>query len=77
MKCGRRPVIHRLVPCPAASFIEHNVARHAHTPCRRGEHAVGLSPFCVANEDPRRAAIIELANMVQFLDEGEAAEEHT
>ena len=57
------------------SFIEHDVARHAHMSCRRVEHAVGLSPLCVADEDLRRAALVELADVVQLLDEGEAAED--
>ena len=72
---GRRPVVHRLVPCPVASFIEHDVARHAHVLCRRVKHAVGLSPLCVADEDPWRAAIVKLAYVVPLLDEGEAAED--
>ena len=70
---GHRPIIHRLVPSPAVAFIEHDVACHLHTPRHRVEHAVGLSPLCIADEDPRRAAIIEFANVVQLLDEGEVA----
>jgi hypothetical protein len=39
------------------------------------QHAVGLGPLCVADEDPRRAAVVELADVVQLLDKGEAAED--
>jgi hypothetical protein len=46
-----------------------------HAPCHRVEHAVGLSPFCIADEDPRRAAIVELDDVVQLLNEGELAED--
>ena len=72
---GRRPVVHRPVLCPATSFIEHDIARHAHAPCRRVEHVVGLSPLYIADKDPRRAVIMELADVVQLLDEGEVAED--
>jgi hypothetical protein len=47
-----------------ASFIEHDVACHVHAVCHWVEHEVGLSPLCVADEDPRRAAIVEHVDMV-------------
>ena len=75
MKCGRRPIIYCLVPCPAVSFIEHDVACHVHAPCRQVEHAICLSPLYVADEDPRRATIVKLADVVQLLDEGEVAKD--
>jgi hypothetical protein len=36
---------------------------------------MGLSPLSVADEDSRRAAIVELADVVQLLDQSEAAED--
>jgi hypothetical protein len=46
-------------------FIEHNVM------C----HAVGLSPLCIADEDSKQTMVIELADVVQLLDKGEATED--
>ena len=57
------------------SHVLHRTQHHAHALCRWVEHAVGLSPLCVADEDPQRAVIVELPNVVQLLDEGKAAED--
>jgi hypothetical protein len=54
-----RAVIHRLVPSPASPFVEHDVPRDADALCRRVEDAVGLDALRVADENPRRAPVVE------------------
>jgi hypothetical protein len=48
----RRAVIHRFVPYPSSPFIEHYVARRAHTLCPWVKNAVGLRALHVADEHP-------------------------
>jgi hypothetical protein len=45
------------------------------TRCHWVEDAVGLDALCVANEDPWRAPVIELADLVELLDERQAAKD--
>ena len=68
-------VVHRLVPGPASPFVEHDVPGDVDALCCRVEDAVGLDAFRVADEDPWRAPVVELANMVELLGEGETAED--
>jgi hypothetical protein len=70
-----RVVVHHLVPSPASPFVEHDIPRDEDALCRRVENAVGLDALCVADEDPRHAPVIELADMVELLGEGETAED--
>jgi hypothetical protein len=49
--------------------------RDAHVPCRRVKDAVGLGPLRVADEDPWHAPVIELVDVVELLDEGQAVED--
>jgi hypothetical protein len=70
-----RAIIHHLAPRPASPLGKHDVTRDAHTPCRRVEDAVGLGALRVADEDPWRALVVELADVVELLDEGQAAED--
>ena len=70
-----RAVVHRLVPRPSSPFVEHYVARRAHTLCSWVKDAVGLRALRVANEHPRGAPIVELADVAKLLGEREAAED--
>ena len=70
-----RAVVHRLVPRPSSPFVEHNVARRAHTLCLRVEDAVGLRALQAANVHPRGASVVEFADVAKFLGEREAAED--
>ena len=70
-----RAVVHRLVPGPASPFIKHDVPGDADTLCCRVEDAVGLDAQRVADEDPWRALVVELADVVELLGEGETAED--
>jgi hypothetical protein len=70
-----RAVIHHLAPRPASPLVEHDVTHDAHAPCRRVEDAVGLGTLRVADENPWRAPVVELADVVELLDEGQAAED--
>jgi hypothetical protein len=70
-----RAIIHRLVPSLPSSFVEHDVLGDANALCHRVEDAVGLDALRVADEDPWRAPIVELANVVELLGEGETAKD--
>ena len=70
-----RAVVHRLVPGPASPFVEHDVPGDADALCRRVGDAVGLDALRVADEDPWRASVVELADVVELLGEREAAED--
>jgi hypothetical protein len=70
-----RVVFRRLVPCPSSPFVELYVARRGHTLCHRVENAVGLRALHVADEHPRSAPIVELADVAKLLGEREAAED--
>jgi len=45
------------------------------THCHWVEDAIGLDALRVADEDPWRAPVIELADVVELLDERQAAED--
>jgi len=70
-----RAVVHRLVPGPASPFVEHDVPGDADALCCRVEDEVGLDALRVADEDPWRAPVVELADVVELLGEGERAED--
>jgi hypothetical protein len=70
-----RAIIHHLVLSPASPFVEHDVLGVADTMCRRVKDVVGLDALHVADEDPLRAPIIELADVVELLGEGKTAED--
>lgn len=73
--CATADLSSTACPMPSLAFIEYDVMRYPHTLCHRVEHMIGLSPLSVADEDSRRATIVELADVVQLLDEGEVAED--
>ena len=56
-------------------FVEHDVPGDANALCRKVKDAIGLDALCVADEDPQRALVVELADMVELLGEHEAAED--
>jgi hypothetical protein len=68
-------VVHRFVPCPSSPFVEHYVARRAHTLCPWVKNAVGLRVLCVADEHPWSAPVVKLADMAKLLTECEAIED--
>jgi hypothetical protein len=70
-----RAVFHCLVPCPSSPFVEYYIARRAYTLCHRVENVVGLQALRVADEHPRSAPVVELANVATLLGEHEAAED--
>jgi hypothetical protein len=70
-----RAVVHRLVPSPASPFIEHDVPRDANALCHRVKDAIGLDALRVADEDSRRALVVELADMVELLGKGKTVED--
>ena len=70
-----RAVVHHLVLGPASPFVEHDVPGDADALCCRVEDAVGLDAIRVANEDSRRAPVVELADVVELLGEREAAKD--
>jgi hypothetical protein len=70
-----RAVVHRLVPRPSSAFVEHNIARGAHTLCLRVEDAVGFRALGVADEHSRSAPVVELADVAKLLGEREAAKD--
>ncbi len=70
-----RAVVHRLVPSPTSPFVEHDVPRNADALRCRVEDAVGLDALRIADEDSRRAPVVELADVVELLGEGETAKD--
>jgi hypothetical protein len=74
-KSQSQAVVHRLVPSPASPFVEHDVPGDADVLCRRVEDAVGLNALRVVDEDPWRALVIELADVVELLSESEIAKD--
>ena len=62
-----RAVVHGLVPGLASPFVEHDVPGDADTLCCRVEDAVGLDALRIADEDPWRAPVVELADVVELL----------
>jgi hypothetical protein len=70
-----RVIVHRFVPCPSSPFVEHYIARLAHTLCPWVKNAVDLRALRVADEHPWSAPVIELANVAKLLAEREAAED--
>jgi hypothetical protein len=70
----RRAVIHHLVLGPSSPFVEHYIARRAHTLCSWVKDAVGLRALHVANEHPWGAPVVELADVAKLLGECEATE---
>jgi hypothetical protein len=68
-------VVHRLVPSPSSPFIEHYVVRRAHTLCPLVKNVIGLRALRVADEHPRSAPVVELADVAKLLDKREAAED--
>ena len=68
-----RAVVHGLVPSPASPFVKHDVTGDADALYRRVEDAVGLDALRIADEDPRRALVVELADVVELLGERKAA----
>jgi hypothetical protein len=70
-----RAVVHCFVPCPSSPFVEHYVARRAHTLCPWVKNVLGLRALRVADEHPWSAPVVELANVVKLLAEREAAED--
>jgi hypothetical protein len=70
-----RAVVHRFVPCPSSPFVEHYVARRAHTLCPWVKNAVGLRALRVADEYPWSAPVVELADVANLLAECEAVED--
>jgi hypothetical protein len=67
-------------PSSTALFYPHphpslnTVARRAHTLCLWVKNAIGLQALRVADEHPRSAPVVELADVVKLLGEREAAE---
>jgi hypothetical protein len=73
--CRSRVVVHRLVLGPSLPFVEHYIARRAHTQCSWVKDAVGLRALRVANEHPWGAPVVELTDVAKLLGEREAAED--
>jgi hypothetical protein len=69
-----RVVIHRFVPCPSSTFVEHYVARRAHTLCPWVKNVVGLRALRIADEHPQSASVVELTDVAKLIGEREAAE---
>jgi hypothetical protein len=63
------------VPCPPSPFVEHYVARRAHTLCPWVKNAAGLRALHVADEHTWSAPIVELADVAKLIAECEAAED--
>jgi hypothetical protein len=63
------------VPCPPSPFVEHYVARCAHTLCPWVKNAAGLRALHVADEHTWSAPIVELADVAKLIAECEAAED--
>jgi hypothetical protein len=70
-----RAVVHRFVSCQSSPFIEHYVVRCVHTLCPWVKNAVGLRALRIADEHPRSAPVVKLADVAKFLAEREAAED--
>jgi hypothetical protein len=70
-----RAVVHRFVPCPSSPFVEHYVARHAHTLCHWVKNVVGLRALRVADEHTWSAPVVKLADVAKLLAERETAED--
>jgi hypothetical protein len=70
-----RAVVHRFVPYPSSPFVEHYIARRAHTLCPWVKNAVGIRTLRVAGEHPWSAPVVELADVAKLLAECEAAED--
>jgi hypothetical protein len=70
-----RAVVHRFVSCPSSLFVEHYVARRAHTLCPWVKNAVDLRALHVADEHPWSAPVIELADVAKLLTECETTED--
>jgi hypothetical protein len=68
-------VVHHFVPCSFSPFVEHYITHRAHTLCLCVKNAVGLRALRVADEHPRGAPIVELADVVNLLGERDAAED--
>jgi hypothetical protein len=67
--------VHRFVPCPSSPYVEHYVARRAHTLCPWVKNAVVLRALRVADEHPWSAPVVELADVAKLLTECEATED--
>ena len=55
-------------------FIEDDIAHHAHVLGQRIKDSIGLGALCLADKDTRCAMVIQLAELVQVIDIGQAAE---
>jgi hypothetical protein len=63
------------VPYPSSPFVEHYIARCAHTLCPWVKNAVGLRALRIADEHPWSAPVVELADVAKLFAECEAAED--